>query len=100
MTSSHEGMPNSMMEAMAMGKAVVATNVGAIPDLVTTDVNGILVPAADPEQITNALKRLIDDKALSDSFGSNNILKMQDFTIEKMVARYERIYENVMAKYS
>ncbi|VAW74827.1 hypothetical protein MNBD_GAMMA15-1146 [hydrothermal vent metagenome] len=99
MTSSHEGMPNSLMEAMSMGKAVVATAVGAIPDLVTTGINGILVPVADPAKTSNALGKLIENRALAREFGKNNIEKMQEFSIEKMVSRYEEIYDRVITDY-
>lgn len=95
MSSSHEGMPNSLMEAMSMGKAVVATNVGGIPDLVTTGVNGILVPVADPVKIVDALKILIENRELINEYGKNNIVKMREFSIEKMVDKYEGIYDKL-----
>ena len=50
-----EGTPNVVLEALACGRRVVATNVGGIPDLITSDVLGALVPARDPKALAVAL---------------------------------------------
>ena len=49
--SRSEGMPNAMLEAMANGRAVVATRVGGVPDVVTDGEDGLLVPSDDPERL-------------------------------------------------
>jgi glycosyltransferase involved in cell wall biosynthesis len=59
--SHHEGMPVSLIEAMAAGLPVVATNVGGIPDLVTDGENGLLVPPGQPTVLAEALARLMRD---------------------------------------
>jgi glycosyltransferase involved in cell wall biosynthesis len=58
--SSFEGMPNAVMEAMAAGKAVVATEVGGVPDLILTNINGILVPPSDEDALARGLQRVQD----------------------------------------
>jgi glycosyltransferase involved in cell wall biosynthesis len=55
----NEGMPNVVLEALASGRRVVATNVGGIPDIVTSETLGILVPPKDPTELGNALERVL-----------------------------------------
>ena len=57
--SYHEGMPISVIEAMAAGLPVIATHVGGIPDLVTDGENGLLVSPGQPEELAAALAELI-----------------------------------------
>jgi glycosyltransferase involved in cell wall biosynthesis len=59
--SYHEGMPVSLIEAMASGLPIVATSVGGIPDLVTDGENGLLVPPGQPRELAEALGGLITD---------------------------------------
>ncbi len=65
----HEGFGRSIMEAMAMEKAVVATRVGGIPDLVRNGENGFLVEPHKPEELAEKLIILIKDKELCEKFG-------------------------------
>lgn len=68
--SFHENLPISIIEAMAAGLAIVATPVGAVQDIITDDVNGLLVPPGDVDGLTKALTRLVDDKALRERLGA------------------------------
>ena len=63
-----DGIPVSLMEAMAAGKPVVASALSGIPELVRHDVNGLLVDAAHPQRIAAAVRRLIEDPALRERF--------------------------------
>ena len=65
----HEGFGRSIMEALAMEKPVVATNVGGIPDLVKDGENGFLVEPHNPEKLAEKIKILIESKDLRDKFG-------------------------------
>jgi glycosyltransferase involved in cell wall biosynthesis len=67
--SHHEGMPISIIEAMAAGLPVVATNVGGIPDLIENNQNGIIVEAKAPDELANALITLIKDQSLRFTYG-------------------------------
>lgn len=69
MSSLNEGTPVSLIEAMTMGKVVVATNVGGVPDLVEDGVTGLLVPPKDPRALADAILRLLKDKDLRKSIG-------------------------------
>lgn len=61
LTSVSEGMPNSILEAMAAARPVVATRVGAIPDAVVDGETGLLVPPHDPDAVAAALESLLRD---------------------------------------
>lgn len=64
-----DGIPNALLEAMAMQLPVVSTTISGIPEVVTDGVNGLLVPPADAEALATALARLLDDAAFSDQLG-------------------------------
>ncbi len=96
LASSSEGMPNALMEAMMLGKPVVSTNVGAIPELIENEINGIAVPPFCPEILASAIKKLICNTDLRERFGENNSRKIKQFSIYKMALRMERIYSDLL----
>jgi glycosyltransferase involved in cell wall biosynthesis len=65
-----EGLGRVVLEAFARGRAVVATNAGGIPDIVTDGADGILVPRADTAALADALVRLLDDHDLAARLGA------------------------------
>ena len=69
--SNEEGVPNSMLEAMASGLPVVATRHGGIPEAVTDGVNGLLVPERDDEGLAKSLLKLVQDPALWKALGAS-----------------------------
>jgi glycosyltransferase involved in cell wall biosynthesis len=88
-----EGLPMSLLEAMAMGCPVVATCVGGIPDIVEDGVNGLLVRPGDPHALAGALARVLRDKALASRLGEAARATVADrFTAERSLARLEKIY--------
>jgi glycosyltransferase involved in cell wall biosynthesis len=64
-----DGIPNVLLEAMAMGLPVVATNVSGIPEVVRDQHNGLLVAADDPGVLADAIERLLGDDALAGRLG-------------------------------
>ena len=69
LSSLNEGTPVSLIEAMAAGKAVVATKVGGVPDLVEDGKTGVLVPSKDPEALTEAILQLLKNDTLCRRLG-------------------------------
>jgi glycosyltransferase involved in cell wall biosynthesis len=69
LTSISEGMPNSILEAMACARPVVATAVGGVPDAVQDGVNGYLIPPGDDAGLGTRLDSLLRDPALARRFG-------------------------------
>jgi glycosyltransferase involved in cell wall biosynthesis len=65
-----DGLPNSLLEALAAGKAVVASNVAGIPEVVDDGENGLLVPGGDVAALTEALERLVADAELRVRLGA------------------------------
>ena len=69
--SLNEGLPMSIIEAMAHGLPVIATPVGGIPELVTSGKTGLLVPPAEPDTLAEALRHLIEDPQSRRRMGAN-----------------------------
>jgi glycosyltransferase involved in cell wall biosynthesis len=76
-----DGLPNVVLEAMASGAAVVASDVAAVPDAVEHEVTGLLVPPADPLALASALQRLRHDRMLCRRLGRA--------ARQRVVARYD-----------
>jgi glycosyltransferase involved in cell wall biosynthesis len=89
-----EGFPNSVIEAMAAARPVVATPVGGVTDAVTHGVTGLLVPVDDPTALVDALRILEADSLLRTRLGeagreSVRMKFRQEPVIEKLMALYE-----------
>jgi len=94
--SNWEGNPLSVMEAMAAGRAVIATNVGGVPELVENGETGIIVPPGDIEALSAAIIELATDPNRRGVMGLRAAAKAQtDFDVSTMVKRYEELYEEL-----
>jgi len=82
-----------LLEAMATGCPVVATDVGGVNMAVKDRETGYLVNPHSPRELANAIIRLLEDAALSRLLGGNgNKLFKQRFIAEKMASEYEKLY--------
>lgn len=99
LTSLNEGMGRVLLEAQALGVPVIATNVGGIPEVVRDRVTGILVPAANPQVLTEAIVSLLKDKAKRDSM-SQEAKKWvnSQFSAETMVSKISGLYESLLCR--
>jgi glycosyltransferase involved in cell wall biosynthesis len=93
MPSHFEGGPTSVLEAMAMGKAVVATNVGMVPEVIRDGIDGIIVPPADAGAMATSIRGLVRDGARREALGAAARAKAQsDFSVDLMVERYLALF--------
>lgn len=98
LASRYEGLPVSVLEAMACGVACVVTQVGGSPEIIVDGRDGLLVPPGRPDRLAHAVVRLLQDPAarrrLADS-GQRRVL--EGFTIERAARRLETIYGALLA---
>jgi glycosyltransferase involved in cell wall biosynthesis len=94
-----EGHPWVLVEAMAAGLPIVATDQGAITESVVDGVNGFIVPVGDADAIAAKLNLLVHDDALRRRMGEASRKRYEErFTEERMVDGLTRVFEQVMAK--
>jgi len=90
---SRDVTPNVLIEAMAMKLAVVATTIGAIPEIVEHRVNGILVPPRNSQALAQALLELADHPSLAETLGRNARRCVEErFDIRQNVQRYVELF--------
>lgn len=98
LTSAHEGFPNALLEGMAMGRPVVATRVGGIPELVRDGVDGFLTPP-DPGALAAAMLRVLRDEELRRRMGDNARVRASEFGWERVVRETEGVYRDLLDRY-
>ena len=92
-----EGLPNVVLEAMAAGRPVVASNVGGVPEVVESGSNGLLFEPGDPEAMASSVLRLLDDPALAQQMGRvGETLARERFDIGVVVGRLEETFEELL----
>jgi glycosyltransferase involved in cell wall biosynthesis/GT2 family glycosyltransferase len=96
-SSRDEAMPVTILEAMSLGKAIVSTTVGGVPEFIVENENGLLVRPENPEQLARALHRLIDDSALAARLGATAHTTYEKyFTIERFGADFRALAEQTI----
>lgn len=86
----------SVLEAMACGKPVVASNVGGIYAMVKDGENGFLVPPRESEALADAILRLLDDKELASRMGrAGRKIASERFSLDEIVRKIEGVYQEV-----
>ena len=92
-----EGVPNSMLEAMASGLPVVATLHGGIPEAVHSGFDGLLVPERDCPALANALLEIAEDSATYETFSRNAAESVREnFEQGRSIARLEGFYRELV----
>jgi len=96
LTSRHEGLTRAVMEAMAVGLPIIATDVRGNRDLVKNGENGYLVPLDDVEQTAIAIERLIDSEDLRRSMGEKSKELVRPYDLQRVLEEMQKIYDNIL----
>lgn len=91
--SRSEAFPNGVIEAMAAGLPVVASDVGGIPELITHEQNGLLVPPGDPQALASAILRVINTPAEAATLAAAARETIEgNYSFDRMVGEFEALY--------
>jgi len=94
-----EGMGLSLLEAMALGKPVVATEVGGIPEVVKKGVNGLLVPPEDEGSLAKAITNILSSRQMAFSLGqAARSTVFEKFSARTMAEKTMEIYDKILQK--
>jgi glycosyltransferase involved in cell wall biosynthesis len=97
-SSTHEGTPNSVLEAMALGKPVVATHAGGTAEVVQDGVTGLLVSPRDPAALAHALLYVLRHPEQGKMFGMAGRKRVEEhFTVEHMAGSTLQAYHRILA---
>ena len=97
--SRHEGFPNTLVEAMAAGRPVVATRVGGVPDAVVDGETGVLVPPGDAGVLADAIGALLRDPARARHHGEAGCVRARaEFHVDVVVPRLVGLYERLLGR--
>ena len=94
-----EGLPVSLLEAMALGKPIVATRAGGVPEAIVDGESGLLVDGEDPEALAGAIVRLLENPALAERLGRRaQEVARERFTSQAMANGYLEMYRAVLQR--
>lgn len=93
--SYREGLPRSIMEGLAQGKPFIVTNVRGNRDLIENEVNGFLVGVGDYKKTFELIRRLSFNKNLCKNIEKNNLNKIREYSIEKVLKKLNKIYGRI-----
>lgn len=99
LASDREGAPLTLLEYMALGRPIVTTSVGGIPEIVEDGRDAVLVPPGDAASLAGAIGRLLDDPAERLRLGSEAAARQAaQFSFEEMTRRVERLYLELLGR--
>ncbi len=93
--SRSEALGNVFLESQAAGCAVIATNVGGIPDIVKQNETGLLVPSGDEAAAADALTRLLSEPKLAQEFGKAGMVHAKKYDWGVIAKKYGEVYEGI-----
>ncbi len=97
LSSAKEGFPYTILEAMAAGLPIIATSVGAIPEMIENEKSGLLVPPKNPKALKTSIESLIKNEDLRSILGKNAEIKFkQKFSKEKMISNTQNLYKRLL----
>ena len=101
LASAGEGRPNVVLEAMATGVPIVASDIGGVRELIGNNKRGLLFPVGDAAQLASCIKKVMDDPGLGYRLAGRASLwlKEQDLTWKRTAQRYAELYQQVMEEH-
>lgn len=97
LSSTSEGLPITLLEAMATGLPTVATNAGGIPELVVHGKTGLLVPPRSPDALASAMLEILRNPSRAREMGAASRERVAEhFDINRVTARYEELYRSLL----
>ena len=95
LSSDFEGIPNSLLEAMALGVPCISTDCspGGAALLIKPNINGILVPKGDVEALANAMKYYVQHPNIAEQYGEQAKYVNEEFSEEKIIPMWLRAFE-------
>jgi glycosyltransferase involved in cell wall biosynthesis len=98
-SSPAEGMPNSVLECMMAGRAIVATDLPGVRDALGPGADGVVIPPRDAESFAGVLLELLRNPAKRQRIGQQNRARIRsEFSVERMAARYLDIIRSELAR--
>ena len=92
-----EGLPMALLEALAAHKPVVATRVGAVPQVIEDNHSGLLIPPTDVESLSSAIMHLLENPQKAKHLAQNGYERVRDhFSAKRMAEQYIKVYKNVL----
>jgi glycosyltransferase involved in cell wall biosynthesis len=91
-----EACATVIIEAMASGKAVVASDIGGMPDLVDHGETGLLVPPGDARALAGAMQTLLQDRALLARLQATSLARVERLKARAVVGRIEQVYRDAL----
>jgi glycosyltransferase involved in cell wall biosynthesis len=99
LSSVHEGVPITLIEAMAAGLPIVATDCGSVRDMVQDGEQGFVVPVGDVQNFADRLERLAHNESLRIQLGKNGRARVErEFRIEHTARRYQELLTDLVVK--
>jgi glycosyltransferase involved in cell wall biosynthesis len=97
--SQFEGLPIAMLEAMALGRPVIASRVGGVPEVISDGVDGLLIDPLRPDQLAEKILTVIKCLELREKLSTNAVRKVREhFGIKRMVNSTEALYTSVLTE--
>lgn len=99
MPSRWEGMPNALLEAMSVGLPCIATRVSGSEDIVENGVNGLLVEPEQPEELAQALQRIIGDADFAQELAKQaRVSILRDYQLSRIIEKCVELYRRILSK--
>ncbi len=96
---SGEGLSNSLLESMAAGLPVVATNIGGNPEVVVDGVTGVLVPPKNPSELARAICQVVETRGLAEAMGRAGRQRVVDhFSNDRMIDTTQSLYQELLRR--